>query len=132
MDSTKRNKVQFVVEKLIGMAFVFGLSSIVVFHADNINETIVNITITLVALAIATAILFWALKSQGKWFKSKEHVPRKVHVLLVAICNLIVFGILWRQINRHFIFVPAILLCVMECVNYRFNFRQSNEQDNSK
>jgi len=127
MESLNKNKLQFVIEKLIYIISTLLLMGIIAFYMDRLNEIVVNVTLALVALMIAASILFAFLKSRGKWFKSTEHVPRKYNVMFVIVCNFIIWFILQEWLHSYFAFVPAIVYFVIECINYHFNFKEVEE-----
>ena len=86
----KREKKQFILEYVINLIFVLVMMAMVFFNVGNITDTIVRIAIGVAFLTLLSVAIFWALKRRGKWFKSKDYVPKMINFVVIFASGLIV------------------------------------------
>jgi len=120
----KRDKIQFVLEQVIGLTFVLVMMSVVFLNIESITDIDTWIIFGLVFLTLSTVAVFGVLKRQGKWFKHKDYVPKAINFVVILAAAFIISGVGNLQIDRWFVFVPVAALVLLSCVNYYLNFRE--------
>jgi len=121
----KRDKRQFIFEHVIGLTFVLVMLAVIFFYVDNITDMVAWTIYGLVFLTLLTVVVFWVLKRQGKWFKNKDYVPKAINCVVILAVAFITSGVGRLQIDRWALFVPAVALVLLSCVNYYMNFRET-------